>query len=147
MKTCMHCGNQLSYDNAAFCDRCGQPQQPVVVPPGNTAYVPPMQPAEAQNAAALEMMRQTQKKKTLRKYNVFAIFLFIFFLIAGMVVLIGASEMAGIRSVAGDSIMEASYQGMGIVYRGIGIAICTLGAFLALVVHWLGVFRAEYIQK
>lgn len=146
MKKCVNCGKEFA-DDAAFCDGCGCALNSVAA----SAPYPPVNISNGiapnPNAVMLEVQTMEKKKKIKRKYNIFAIILAILFFIAGTVVWVGASSMADIRSVAGDSIMEASYQGMGIVYEGMGIAMYAIGAFLTLAVHWMGKFRAEYFEK
>lgn len=152
MKVCPNCGKEFPNENTAFCDACGCAMNvagtipPPVAPPAIPQGFPMSNLGNAVVPQIYELELK-EKKKIKRKYNTFAVIISIVFFLAGTVILFGAMRMAGIQSVAGNSIMEASYQGMGTAYKGLAIAVYGFGAVLTLAVHWMGTLKADYIKK
>jgi len=92
---CSNCGTQ-NPDGNKFCSKCGATLEQTVIY-STPATIPAMQPSKANPFIA----------KT--PYLIGAVFTFIFAIIC----FVKGSYLSSIESIAGDTIAEAYYQGMG----------------------------------
>lgn len=118
---CPDCGKQIENQTAANCPYCGHPFMENQVFTNKTPTA-------------------TAKPKSIPRpiYYVLASIVFILFLVAAVKINMGAKEIGEISSVAGTSIEEAYYQGLGPVYSGLSLATFASGLYFALRLVVLG---------
>ena len=102
MPFCIHCGREVP-DGVQVCTNCARSLK------------------EGSPSGAQQLPRQGSNNKVIG---------LVFGIIAGLFMIFAGIDMASIRSIAGDTVMEAYYNAMGWGFMGLGIFCIVVVSFL-----------------